>query len=66
MTDRRSPQRAEPDRATLDARIREEIEFARALTALILAARLDEAEARAEHAYRLVFRTGRPLPSGRI
>lgn len=32
-------------------RLKEEIEFARALTALLLAARLEEAEHRAEEAY---------------
>ncbi len=34
-----------------DDRLKEEIDFARALTALLLAARLEEAEHRAEQAY---------------
>jgi hypothetical protein len=43
---------ADPD---LESHIKDEIDFARALTALILAARLDEAEMRAEETYRQIM-----------
>lgn len=36
---------------TLEKRLREEVEFARALTAIVLAVRLEVAEAKAQDAY---------------
>ncbi len=50
----------------LELRIQGEIEFARAWTALILAARLDEAETRAEEAYRQIVGDARVRPGRRI
>ena len=39
----------------VECHIKDEIEFARAWTALLLAARLEDAEMRAEEAYRLII-----------
>ena len=44
------------DRGTQDDRIREEIEFARALTAVLLAVRLEVAEVKAQDAYEKISR----------
>jgi hypothetical protein len=57
-TDRSSPLPGSAREVTL-ARIQDEIEFARALTALLLAARLEDAEHRAEEAYQRIVGSGR-------
>jgi len=45
------------DSVTPDDRIREEIEFARALTAVLLAVRLEVAETKAQDAYERIARS---------
>lgn len=49
------------DNETLEKRIRDEVEFARALTAVLLAVRLEVAEAKAQEAFdRLAHRLPTP------
>ena len=54
MNVNRTSQTMKSTQGSTIARIQDEIEFARALSALILAARLEEAEYRSEEAYQRI------------